>query len=108
MRREREIAHQPAVQEGLEARLGAVRGHDRHAQCGVVLGVHERNSSRRPGNEPAHLRLLGIGETNLLESLEEPSDHTDIGRIEYSSVKEVMDWLRACRDGRVRDPSSQQ
>ena len=95
MRREREIAHQPAVQEGLEARLGAVRGHDRHAQCGVVLGVHERNSSRRPGTEPAHLRLLKIDEADLLESLEEPSGHSDIEFIEYSPVKDAMDWLRA-------------
>ena len=41
----------------------------------------------------------GIDETDLLGSLEEPSDHTDIKHIVYSSVKEVMDWLRACKDG---------
>ena len=41
----------------------------------------------------------GIDETDLLESLQESSDHTDIEHIEYSSVKEVIDWLRACKDG---------
>ena len=38
----------------------------------------------------------GIDETGLLESLEESSDHADIEHIEYSSVKEVIDWLQAC------------
>ena len=41
----------------------------------------------------------GIDEAHLLESLDEPSDHTDIQHIKYSSVKEVMDWLRANSDG---------
>ena len=41
----------------------------------------------------------GIDETDLLESLQESSDHTDIEHIEYSSVKEAIDWLRACIDG---------
>ena len=38
----------------------------------------------------------GIDETDLLESLEESSNHADIEHIEYSSVKEVIDWLQAC------------
>ena len=41
----------------------------------------------------------GTDETDLLESLQEPSDHTDFEHIEYSSVKEAIDWLRACIDG---------
>ena len=37
----------------------------------------------------------GIDETDLLESLQESSDHTDIEHIGHSSVKEVIGWLRA-------------
>ena len=42
----------------------------------------------------------GIDVTGLLDSLQEPSDHTDTEHTGYSSVKEVIDWLRACKDGK--------
>ena len=36
----------------------------------------------------------GILESDLMESLEESSDHSNIEHIEYSSVREVTKWLR--------------
>lgn len=36
----------------------------------------------------------GILESDLMEALEESSDHSNIEHIEYSSVKEVTEWLK--------------
>jgi len=40
----------------------------------------------------------GILESDLMESLLESSGHADIEHIEYSSVKEVMGWLKATKE----------
>ena len=43
----------------------------------------------------------GILESDLMESLEESSDHSNIEHIEYSSVREVTKWLRESKGAGV-------
>jgi len=40
----------------------------------------------------------GILKSDLMESLLESSGHADIEHIEYSSVREVMGWLKATKE----------
>jgi len=86
-------------ESGARAHRSVLR--ERRGECPwrVVERGDQASASSRALLRPWLSVIREIDEADLLGSLEEPSDHTFIEHIEYSSVKEVMDWLRACKDG---------